>query len=85
MMDESQVGQAESLEVWFVTGSQHSVRRAHGVEAQVAENSRQVRRGRLNASPACRFRVVFKPVVTTPESIDPVVPRGERRGRTASG
>jgi L-arabinose isomerase len=56
----------ESLEVWFVTGSQH----LYGEEAlaQVAENSRQVVDG-LNASGNLPIHVAFKPVVTTPESI----------------
>jgi L-arabinose isomerase len=56
----------ESLEVWFVTGSQH----LYGEQAlaQVAANSRQVVDG-LNTSQQLPVRVVFKPVVTTPESI----------------
>jgi L-arabinose isomerase len=55
-----------TLEVWFVTGSQHLYGPA--ALAQVAENSRQVVAG-LNASSALPLPVVFKPVVTTPESI----------------
>jgi L-arabinose isomerase len=55
-----------ALEVWFVTGSQHLYGPA--ALAQVAENSRKVVAG-LNASSALPFPVVFKPVVTTPESI----------------
>jgi len=56
----------ESREVWFVTGSQH----LYGDEAlaQVADHSRQVVEG-LNASQNLPIRVVFKPVVTTPDSI----------------
>ncbi len=68
----------KTLEVWFVTGSQH----LYGEAAlrQVAENSRCVVEG-LNASGApggapstlgpgrLPVRVVFKPVVTTPQSI----------------
>jgi len=56
----------KSLEVWFVTGSQH----LYGDEAvaQVAANSRQIVEG-LNGSPNVPIRVVFKPVVTTPDSI----------------
>jgi L-arabinose isomerase len=56
----------KSLEVWFVTGSQH----LYGDEAlqQVAANSRQVCEA-LNASENLPVRVVFQPVVTTPESI----------------
>ena len=56
----------KTLEVWFVTGSQH----LYGEAAlrQVAENSRCVVEG-LNASGRLPVRVVFKPVVTTPQSI----------------
>jgi L-arabinose isomerase len=56
----------KSLEAWFVTGSQH----LYGNEAleQVAQNSRRVVEG-LNGSSRLPIRVVFKPVVTTPESI----------------
>jgi len=56
----------DSLEVWFITGSQH----LYGPEAlkQVADNSRRIVEG-LNASSRLPVRVTFKPVVTTPESI----------------
>ena len=56
----------KTLEVWFVTGSQH----LYGEAAlrQVAENSRCVVEG-LNASGRLPVRVVFKPIVTTPQSI----------------
>ncbi len=56
----------DSLEVWFVTGSQH----LYGEQAlaQVAVNSQQVVAG-LNDSGQLPIRVIFKPVVTTPESI----------------
>ncbi len=56
----------ESLQVWFVTGSQN----LYGPETlrQVAENSRRVVEG-LNASGRLPFPVVFKPVVTTADSI----------------
>ncbi len=55
-----------SLEVWFVTGSQH----LYGDETlrQVAANSRQIVEA-FNDSSRLPIRVVFKPVVTTPESI----------------
>lgn len=56
----------ESLEVWFVTGSQHLY--GERALAQVAENSRQVVDA-LNSSGNLPIHVVFKPVVTTPESI----------------
>ncbi len=56
----------KTLEVWFVTGSQH----LYGDEAlaQVAANSQQVVDG-LNAPQNLPIRLVFKPVLTTPESI----------------
>ena len=56
----------KSLEVWFVTGSQH----LYGDAAlrQVAENSRQVVEG-LNGSGRLPIRVVVKPVVITADSI----------------
>jgi L-arabinose isomerase len=55
-----------NLEIWFVTGSQH----LYGEAAlrQVAENSRSLVEG-LNASAGLPFRIVFKPVVTTPQAI----------------
>ncbi|MBM4090165.1 MAG: L-arabinose isomerase [Planctomycetes bacterium] len=56
----------EALEVWFVTGSQHLY--GDKALAQVAANSQQVVAG-LNGSCNLPVRVVFKPVVTTPESI----------------
>jgi L-arabinose isomerase len=62
----------KTLEVWFVTGSQNLYGEA--VLRQVAENSRCVVEG-LNASGApgtpgrLPVRVVFKPIVTTPQSI----------------
>ncbi len=56
----------DTLEVWFLTGSQH----LYGEAAlrQVADNSRSLVDG-LNAATRLPCRVVFKPVVTTPESI----------------
>jgi len=61
--------ETKSLEVWFVTGSQH----LYGEEAlkQVAVNSGQVVEG-LNGSGSLPIKVVFKPVVTTPEEITAV-------------
>lgn len=54
----------QSLEVWFVTGSQH----LYGPVAleQVAQHARQVAAA-LDASPALPVRVVCQPVVKTPE------------------
>lgn len=56
----------EGLEIWFVTGSQH----LYGAEAlaQVAKNS-QVIAASLDAEAAIPFKVVFKPVLTTPEEV----------------
>ncbi len=53
-------------EVWLVTGSQH----LYGPEtlAQVAANSQQIAKA-LDASPRIPCRVVFKPVVKTPEEV----------------
>jgi L-arabinose isomerase len=55
-----------TLEAWFVTGSQH----LYGPEAleQVAEHSRQIAQA-LSDSARIPVRVVFKPVLTTPEAI----------------
>ncbi len=54
------------LEVWFVTGSQH----LYGPETlnQVAEHSQEIVRG-LSGMKEIPVTVVFKPVMTTPESM----------------
>jgi L-arabinose isomerase len=56
----------ESLEIWFVTGSQH----LYGPEAlaQVAQHSQQIAES-LDAEASSPFRIVFKPVLTTSEQI----------------
>jgi L-arabinose isomerase len=56
----------KKLEVWFVTGSQH----LYGEETlkQVAEHSTQIARS-IDKDPSIPVRVVFKPVVKTPEEI----------------
>jgi L-arabinose isomerase len=56
----------KGLEVWFVTGSQH----LYGPEAlaQVAKNSQQIAAS-LDAEASIPFKIVFKPVLTTPEQI----------------
>ncbi len=55
-----------ALEVWFVTGSQH----LYGEEAlaEVAKHSEEMAK-RLGASSELPVKVVFKPVMTTPESM----------------
>ncbi len=54
------------LEVWFLTGSQH----LYGGETlkKVAEHSLQIADG-LNSAAAIPVKVIFKPVLTTPEEI----------------
>ena len=56
----------KQLEVWFVTGSQH----LYGPETlkQVAAHAQEIARG-LNASPAIPVKVVFKPVLVTPDAV----------------
>lgn len=56
----------KKLEVWFVTGSQH----LYGEETlkQVAEHSMQIAKS-IDKDPAIPVRVVFKPVVKSPEEI----------------
>ena len=56
----------KQFEVWFVTGSQH----LYGPETleQVAEHSRQIARA-LDGAAALPVRVVFKPVLKTPDEI----------------
>lgn len=56
----------KSKEIWFVTGSQH----LYGPDTllQVAADSKAITEA-LDNSPRIPVRVVFKPVLTTPESI----------------
>jgi L-arabinose isomerase len=56
----------KKFEVWFVTGSQH----LYGPETlqQVAEHSQEIARA-LDQSSRIPVRVVFKPVLTTPNAI----------------
>ena len=56
----------DNLEIWFVTGSQH----LYGPETlkQVAVNSQAIAKA-LDESKAIPVRVVFKPVLTTPDVI----------------
>jgi L-arabinose isomerase len=56
----------QQFEVWFVTGSQH----LYGPETleQVAEHSRTIAAA-LNDAAAIPVRIVFKPVLTTPDEI----------------
>src|SRR5215469_6637976 len=60
------LSQLNDLEIWFVTGSQQ----LYGEETlrQVAEQSRAIA-GTLAAADAITVRVVWQPVVTTPEEI----------------
>ncbi len=56
----------ESLEVWFITGSQH----LYGEETlqQVAVDSQRIVEG-LNSRDNLPLKIVFKPVLTTPEAV----------------
>src|SRR5664280_1400328 len=56
----------KSKEIWFVTGSQH----LYGPETlkQVAADSAKIAAS-LDKSPAISQKIVFKPVLTTPESV----------------
>lgn len=56
----------KQFEVWFVTGSQH----LYGPETleQVAEHSQVIAQA-LNEAPAIPVKVIFKPVVKTPDEI----------------
>ena len=56
----------KKLEVWFVTGSQH----LYGEETlkQVAEHSQQIARA-LDGAAAIPVKVIFKPVLKTPDEI----------------
>src|ERR1700677_2092820 len=56
----------ENLEVWFITGSQQ----LYGPEAlaQVAENSQKIS-AFFNTNSSIPFKVLFKPVLTTPEQV----------------
>jgi L-arabinose isomerase len=56
----------DHLEAWFVTGSQHLY--GEDVLQEVADHSRQIATA-LDTSPDIPVRVVFKPVVTTPDAI----------------
>jgi L-arabinose isomerase len=56
----------KQLEVWFLTGSQH----LYGAEAlaKVAENAKAIA-GSLGGEPTIPVKIVFKPILTTPEEI----------------
>ncbi len=56
----------KQYEAWFVTGSQHLY--GEDTLAQVAEHSRRIAEG-LSAASLTPVRVVFKPVLTTPDAI----------------
>ena len=57
------------FEVWFVTGSQHLY--GPKILEQVAEHSKEIA-ATLNNAPVIPVKVVFKPVVKTPEEISAV-------------
>jgi L-arabinose isomerase len=56
----------KQFEVWFITGSQH----LYGPETlkKVAAHSQEIAKA-FNAAPAIPVKVVFKPVLTTPDAV----------------
>ena len=56
----------KQLEVWFVTGSQH----LYGPETlkAVAKHSQEISRA-LNASPEIPVKIIFKPVLVSPDAV----------------
>ena len=58
--------QLKASEIWFVTGSQHLY--GPGPLEQVAQHSQHIARA-LDESADIPLKVVFKPIVTTPEEI----------------
>ena len=56
----------KGFEVWFVTGSQHLYGEA--TLKKVAEHSQEMAQG-MTSSGKLPVKVVFKPVVTTPDAI----------------
>jgi L-arabinose isomerase len=56
----------KTFEIWFITGSQH----LYGPETlkQVAVDSQEIARA-LDSAPAMPLKVVFKPVLTTPDAV----------------
>ena len=65
-------------EVWFVTGSQH----LYGPVTlkKVAEHSQEIAKA-LNAVAAIPVKVVFKPVMTTPDDITALCQSREQRAQ----
>ncbi|MCU0789098.1 MAG: L-arabinose isomerase, partial [Verrucomicrobia bacterium] len=68
----------KQLEVWFVTGSQH----LYGPETlkQVARHSQEIAQG-LNASKSIPVKVVFKPVMVSPDAITDLCQRANNTAR----
>ncbi len=60
------ISNLKPIEIWFATGSQH----LYGPETlkQVAAHSQSIAQG-LDAGPDIPLKVLFKPIVTTPEEI----------------
>ena len=68
----------ERLEAWFVTGSQHLYGEA--VLERVGEHAREIA-AHLDGAADVPVRIVWRPVVTTPEEIARRPPRGRCRAR----
>ena len=76
-MNDNAIAPLKSLEVWFVTGSQF----LYGQETlqAVEQHSQEIVR-ELDGSPQIPVRVVFKPVLKTPEEITHVCQEANREG-----
>ena len=70
-------------EVWFVTGSQHLYGPETLDQVAAARAGRSPRRS--TRRPAIAVRVVFKPVLTTPDEIRATLPRRPTPTPRASG
>src|SRR5690348_17079593 len=65
----------KQFEVWFITGSQHLYGEA--TLKKVAEHSQVISKS-LDSSPKISVKIIFKPVVTTPEEIMGVMQEANR-------
>ncbi len=72
--------QPKPHEIWFLTGSQH----LYGPDTlrQVAVHSQEIARA-LNAAPSIPLRVIFQPVLTTPEAIADLCQKANQSARCA--
>ena len=71
----------KQFEVWFVTGSQH----LYGPETlkKVAEHSQEISKA-LNAASAITVKVVFKPVLVTPDAVTELCQAANNAAKSSS-